>query len=94
MYLAVTHVQPSADYQLILTFANGEVRQFDMKPYLELGIFKELKKLSLFNTVKVSFDTVEWDNEADMDPEILYTESKAVKTQIASEPRKDYTVKK
>ena len=94
MYLAVTNVQPSSDYQLILTFANGEVRQFDMRPYLELGIFQELKNLPLFNTVRVSFDTIEWDNEADMDPEVLYTESKTLQTQIASEPTKDYTVNK
>lgn len=39
---------------------NNEVRLFDMKPYLELGIFKSLKDKSLFNTVKVSFDTIEW----------------------------------
>jgi hypothetical protein len=49
-----------------------------MKPYLNNGIFKELKDISLFNTVKVSFDTIEWDNEADFDPEFLYKESKSL----------------
>jgi hypothetical protein len=78
MYLSVKEVKPSSDYSLHLTFENGEKRFFDMKPYLNNGIFKELKDISLFNTVKVSFDTIEWDNEADFDPEFLYKESKSL----------------
>ena len=72
MYLAIKEVKPANDYHLILTFENGEVREFDMKPYLEKGIFKELHDLSVFNSVKVSFDSIEWSNEADFDPEVLY----------------------
>ena len=78
MYLAIKEVQPTPHYQLILTFENGEKRQFDMNPCLGIGIFKELKDISLFNSVKVSFDTIEWDNEADLDPEILYNNSKKI----------------
>jgi hypothetical protein len=73
-------VKAGSDYTLILTFDNGEVKVFDMKPYLNLGIFKELKDLKLFNSVRKSFDSVEWPNEADMDPEILYYESKSIAT--------------
>lgn len=73
-------VTPASDYKLILTFTNNEVRIFDMKPYLDLGIFKELKDISLFRSVRKSFDTVEWPNEADIDPETLYNESKSIKT--------------
>lgn len=76
MYLAIKNVQPEPHYQLILTFENGEKRQFDMNPYLGIGIFKELKDVSLFNSVKVSFDSIEWNNEADLDPEILYNNNK------------------
>jgi len=71
-------VAPSSDYTLILTFNNDEVRIFDMKPYLDLGIFKDLKDISLFRSVRKSFDTVEWPNEADIDPETLYNESKSI----------------
>lgn len=63
------------NYLLLLTFENGEIRQFDMKPYLDLGIFQELKDLKLFQTVRTSFDTIEWANEADLDPELLYQKS-------------------
>jgi hypothetical protein len=78
MYFAVKEVKPQDNYILILTFENGERRQFDMKPYLDLGIFQELKDLRLFKTVKTSFDSIEWDNEADIDPEILYQESSMI----------------
>lgn len=75
MYLAIKNVIPQDNYLLLLTFENGEKRQFDMKPYLEFGIFQELKDEILFKTVKTSFDSIEWDNEADFDPELLYQKS-------------------
>ncbi|OYT13808.1 MAG: hypothetical protein B6I19_03250 [Bacteroidetes bacterium 4572_114] len=64
-------VRPLDDYLLLLTYENGEKRKFDVKPYLDLGIFKELKDKTVFNTVRKSFDTIEWANEADLDPEII-----------------------
>lgn len=75
MYLAVTDVKPLDNYKLILTFENNETRLFDMNPYLNLGIFKDLKDEALFKAVKISFDTIEWPNEADIDPETLYEDS-------------------
>ena len=78
MYFAITDVKPQEDYQLLLTFENGEKRQFDMKPYLDFGIFKDLRDKKMFQSVRVSFDTIEWENEADFDPEILYQKSKRV----------------
>ena len=79
MYLAIKDVKPQDNYLLLLTFENGEKRQFDMKPYLDFGIFKELKDSRLFGTVKPSFDSIEWDNEADLDPELLYQKSIKIK---------------
>jgi len=78
-YFAVKAVTPLEDYKLLLTFSNGERRLFDMKPYLNKGIFKELRDVSLFNTAHVSFDTVEWNNEADFDPEALYNYSEKIR---------------
>lgn len=75
MYLSVKEVKALNEYKLLLTFENGEVKLFDMNPYLEKGIFRELKDLSLFKSARVSFDTVEWENEADIDPETLYEDS-------------------
>lgn len=32
--------EPTADYQLRLEFSNGEIRLFDVRPYLDKEIFK------------------------------------------------------
>lgn len=76
MYFAVKDVQPISNFRLLLTFENDEKKVFHMQEYLGKGIFSELKDEKLFQTVHVSFDTIEWENGADLDPEILYQESK------------------
>ena len=75
MYLAIKKVKPLIQHHLLLTFENNEEKIFNLNPYMDLGKFKELKDEDLFKTVKVSFDTIEWDNELDLDPEILYSEA-------------------
>ena len=75
MYLSVIDVKPLKDYKLLLKFENNEEKVFDITPYLEIGKFKELKDTKLFNSVKVSFDTIEWSNGLDLDPELLYEKS-------------------
>lgn len=75
MYVSVKKVKPLEDFKLLLTFENHENRIFDVKPYLSLGIFKELNNPNIFNIVRISFDSIEWVNSADIDPEILYRDS-------------------
>lgn len=79
MYPAVIQVSPVSNFYLKLQFSNGEVKLFDMKPYLSIGHFRELTGEGMFETVKVSFDTIAWANEADIDPETLYQESIPIK---------------
>jgi hypothetical protein len=76
MYLGIKGVKALPDYFLHLTFENNEQRIFDMKPYLSKGIFIELKNQSIFQSVTLKFDSIEWSNGADLDPEMLYIESK------------------
>ena len=79
MNMGVKAVVPQDNYRLLLTFENDEQRIFDMKPYLNFGsVFKALKDIDLFNTARVSFKTVAWANNADIDPEILYPESEKI----------------
>ena len=75
MYLAVKNVKAIENYLLLLKFENNEEKIFDLKPYLNIGKFKELKDEKLFKSVKISFDSIEWDNCLDLDPELLYQES-------------------
>lgn len=74
-YPAVTSVAPLPDYRLLLGFANGEKRVFDVAPYLDKGVFSALRDLSVFRSVRVSFDTIEWANGADLCPEVLHESS-------------------
>lgn len=75
MYIGIKSVKPLSDYKLLLTFENDEQRIFDMNPYLDKGAFSQLKDESLFKTVHISFDTIEWNNGADLCPEVLYKQS-------------------
>lgn len=75
MYLSVTDVKPLEDYKLLLTFENDEQKVFDVTPYLEVGKFSELKDDTLFKSVHISFDSVAWKNQLDLDPELLYSKS-------------------
>jgi hypothetical protein len=75
MYKGVVNVKPLQNHRLDLTFEGGEKRIFDVSKFLEIGAFRELKDERLFNSVRVSFDTVEWENGIDLDPETLYADS-------------------
>jgi hypothetical protein len=78
MYLSVNKVKALNDYRLELTFENKEIKIFDVKPYLDTGLFCKLKDINIFNKVKISFDTIEWPNGIDLDPEVLYIKSKLI----------------
>jgi hypothetical protein len=79
MYLSVIRVKPLKDYEIELTFENNEIKIFDVKNYLETGMFKKLKDKKLFNQVKISFDSIGWPGGIDLDPEILYKKAKEKK---------------
>ena len=51
----VTRVQALNGHQLLLEFSNAEVRLFDVSPFLEKGIFRELQEQKYF---KVSYHEV------------------------------------
>lgn len=71
----ITDVKPQDDYQILLTFDNGEVRIFDMKPYINKGFFKQLQDKNYFKTVKPHFDSIQWANGQDLSPDTLYLDS-------------------
>ena len=75
MYLSVNNVKALSDYRLELTFENNETRVFDVKPYLDTGMFRMLRDENYFKRVRVAFDTIEWPGGIDLDPEVLYEKS-------------------
>ena len=72
MYWRVKKVEAQNDYTLVVTFEDGKRKLFDMKPYLDKGVFRELKDIAMFKTARVCFSSVAWNNDIDFDPEALY----------------------
>lgn len=75
MWLSVKEVQATNDHKLILTFENSEKRYLDISQFFNIGRFAELKDINEFKKVHVAFDTIEWENGLDLDPEFLYEKS-------------------
>jgi len=79
--LDVSKVKANHDFTLDLEFENGELRQFDMKPYLNKKPFHRLKELSLFTCAEVAYGTVVWPGNLDIAPETLYDKSIPLKSE-------------
>ena len=71
----VKDVKPNPDHILDIVFTNGEVRRFDVKPYLDRGIFKQLKDLAVFNSVRPFLGSIQWESGQDFCPDTLYMDS-------------------
>ena len=82
MHPSVTKVTPSEDFTLFVTFANGEEGVLDMKPHLGFGVFTRIADYAQFKTARVSFDTVEWDQGVDLDPEFVYAHCMKIEKSI------------
>jgi hypothetical protein len=74
MYPSVVGVEPLEKHKLLVRFDTGESKTFDLSTYLDHGLFAELRDIRLFKQVHVSFDSIEWPNGIDLDPEVLYKE--------------------
>lgn len=75
--LDVVRVKAEPNYGLVLEFENGEIRRFDMAPYMDMKPWLRIKNPTLFLAARVEMGTVVWPNNIDMDPETLYERSVA-----------------
>lgn len=80
MYWDVKVVKPLPDYRLYVEIADGRRGIFDVKPYLDHGVFRELRNLTYFNQVSIVFGTLTWPHEQDIAPETLLAEIVPVDT--------------
>ena len=74
MYWDVKAVKPLSDFRIYVEVENGSKGVFDLKPYLDHGVFRELRDVHYFNQVGVQFGAVTWPNEQDIAPETLLAE--------------------
>ena len=75
----IINVEPLEDYKLLLTFDDNVKKIKDMKPYLNKGVFKNLRDKAVFNNVKIVLGTNAW-GDIDMCPDSLYESSKTIET--------------
>ena len=72
------NVEAIENYELKVTFDNGEVKIFDVKPYFGHKLFDKLKDVKIFKIVKIAGLSIEWDNGVDICPDELYNLSKSI----------------
>lgn len=71
MYWDVVKVLPLKEYKIFVELKNGKKGVFDLGPYLDTGVFKELRNEHYFKQVFISFGAVTWPHEQDIAPETL-----------------------
>lgn len=70
----IKNVEILENHQLRIIFGSGEKKIFDLNPYLEKGIFKELKNYDYLSLVKNQGYFIAWPNEQDLSSDTLYYE--------------------
>lgn len=72
----VTFVQSLDNFELLVQFATGERRRFDVKPLLDYPVYRRLRQEGYFNRARVENGTVVWDEQCDLPPDSLYLQGK------------------
>ena len=80
MYWDVITVKPLPDFRIYVEIKNGQKGIFDLNPYLDHGVFRELRDIHYFNRVGILFGAVTWPNEQDIAPETLISELRPVES--------------
>jgi len=70
----IMKVEPLPDYRLKLDYETGEVKYFDVGPYIDGAWFGRLKDARYFKTVHLAMDGsgIEWADGQDIAPHELY----------------------
>ena len=71
MYWDTKVVKPLPDYRIYVELENGQCGVFDLKPYLDRGVMRELRDERYFRQVGIVFGAVTWPHEQDIAPDTL-----------------------
>ncbi len=80
MYWDAKVVKPLSDYRIYVEIEDDRQGVFDMKPYLDRCVFRELKNEHYFNEVGILFGAVSWPHDQDIEPETLIEDMVPVET--------------
>ncbi|MGI8669965.1 MAG: DUF2442 domain-containing protein [Aridibacter sp.] len=59
------------EYKIKVVLSNGKRGIFDVKPYLDKGIFTELKDYNYFRNDRIEYGTISWQNGQDFSPNTI-----------------------
>jgi hypothetical protein len=69
----IIYLRAMDDYKLLVHFASGEIKTFDVKPFLDKPVFKPLKTPEIFSSVSLQYGAPVWCNgDVDIDPEVIF----------------------
>ena len=67
----VISVDPLGNYKLKIELSNGRKGVFDVLPYVDKGVFGELKDEGYFRSVRPACGGIMWPHEQDFSPETI-----------------------
>jgi hypothetical protein len=87
----VTQVRALGDYRVELTFNDGAVGELDLSSWIvgQGGAFAPLQDRDFFAQVRVNHEagTIEWPNNVDFCPDVLYSQATGKPIPFAEAPR-------
>jgi hypothetical protein len=76
--MTIEKIKTTNEFTIEITYENGELREFDMKPLLPLKPWTKLQNVALFHQAQIFYNTIIWPGEIDIAPETLYLDSKLI----------------
>jgi hypothetical protein len=70
--IKIKNIEVEDNYFLIVEFADGNVKRVSIEPYLNRGIFKQLKNTQYFKMVKNNGYFISWPNDQELSADTLY----------------------
>ncbi len=64
----VTEFEILPEHKIKVVLSNGKRGVFDVKPYLDKGIFIELNDYNYFRNARIEYGTITWKNGQDFSP--------------------------
>ena len=72
--IKVKSVEPAENYKLRIVLSDNRKGLFDVTPYLDKGVFRELKDQEYFRRVRAAYGGVVWPHEQDFSAETIQHE--------------------
>jgi len=67
----ITDIETMPGHKIKVRLSNGKTGVFDVTPYLDRGVFTELKDYIYFSRARIEYGTVVWPNDQDFSPETI-----------------------